>query len=450
MNGAVTFPLGTPELSFSAAGGSLVRRSILPSGVRILSEQVPGARSSTVGFWVAVGSRDELPGHFGSTHFLEHLLFKGTEGRTALDIAVSFDAVGGEHNAMTAKEYTCYYAKVRDQDLLMAVGVLADMFTSSTLDATDFETERGVILEELAMADDDPADVTGERFFEAVLGEHPLGRPIGGNPETIRAVSRDAVWEHYRANYRPQDLVITVAGAVDHDELVTAVRAALMTAGWDLSLEAAPVARREATEPVTRGSALSVTHRPIEQANILMGMPALAATDPERPTLTVLTSILGGGMSSRLFQEVREKRGLAYSVYSFAPSYSDTGLFGLYAGCSPARAGAVAELMLAEFRRLATLGVTDEELRRAKGQLAGASALALEDSDTRMTRLGRSELTTGEFTDLDEALRRVELVTADGVRDLASRLIARPLSIAAVGAVDEAAFAGLSAPPSAA
>ncbi|MCU1544508.1 MAG: insulinase family protein, partial [Microbacteriaceae bacterium] len=196
-----------------------MKRSVLPSGVRILSEQVPGARSATIGYWVAVGSRDELPTTYGSTHFLEHLLFKGTPTRSALDIAVSFDAVGGEHNAMTAKEYTCYYAKVQDKDLPMAVDVLSDMVTSSLLDATEFENERSVILEELAMADDDPTDVANERLYEAVFGEHPLGRPIGGNSKTISAVSRAAVWEHYLANYRPQDLVITVAGAVNHEEL---------------------------------------------------------------------------------------------------------------------------------------------------------------------------------------------------------------------------------------
>jgi predicted Zn-dependent peptidase len=445
VNGAVELPLGLAELSFTAAGDSLVRRTVLPSGVRILSEQVPGARSATIGYWVAVGSRDELPNTFGSTHFLEHLLFKGTTSRSALDIAVSFDAVGGEHNAMTAKEYTCYYAKIRDRDLGMAVEVLSDMITSSLLDPIEFENERGVILEELAMADDDPSDVTSERFFEAVLGEHPLGRPIGGSPETIQASTRESVWTHYRENYRAQDLVITVAGAVDHDVLVEGVQRALVAAGWDLTIEAQPVPRRDASEGlIERGSSLVVVKRPIEQANILLGVPGIAAGDERRSTMAVLNSILGGGMSSRLFQEIREKRGLAYSVYSFSPSYSDAGLFGLYAGCSPAKAGQVAELMLGEFRRLADGGVTDEEMRRAAGQLSGASALALEDSDTRMSRLGRSEITMGEFSDLDEALRRLTLVTADDVRALAQELAARPLSIAAVGTVEEAAFAGLS------
>ncbi|HZK58620.1 MAG TPA: pitrilysin family protein [Cryobacterium sp.] len=441
MNGAVEFPLDLAELSFRAAGESLVRRSVLPSGVRILSEHVPGSRSLTIGYWVAVGSRDEQPGHFGSTHFLEHLLFKGTQKRTALDIAVAFDSVGGEHNAMTAKEYTCYYAKVQDRDLAMAVEVLTDMLTSSLLDPVEFENERGVILEELAMADDDPADVANERFFEAVMGEHPLGRPIGGSPETIQAATRTAVWEHYLANYRPQDLVVTVAGAVDHDVLVAAVTRALALAGWDLSEFAAPVGRRVgAPAIISQGKPVTIVKRPLEQANLLIGVPGLVAADERRVTMSVLNSIFGGGMSSRLFQEVREKRGLAYSVYSFAPGYSDAGLFGMYAGCTPAKAGQVVELMLSELNRLAEHGVTADEMRRASGQLSGASALALEDSDTRMSRLGRSEITLGEFVDLDEALRRLALVTADDVQALAAELVARPLSVAAVGALDEDVF----------
>ena len=441
MNEAVEFPLDLAELSFRAAGDARVRRSVLPSGVRILSEQVPGSRSLTIGYWVAVGSRDELPGHYGSTHFLEHLLFKGTPSRSALDIAIAFDAVGGEHNAMTGKEYTCYYAKVRDRDLPMAVEVLTDMITSSLLDPAEFETERGVILEELAMADDDPADVANERFFEAVLGEHPLGRPIGGSPETIAAADRNAVLEHYRQNYRPQDLVVTVAGAVDHDTLVADVTRALVSAGWDLSRAAAPVARRTADPAaITPGKPVTIVRRPLEQANLLIGVPGLVAADDRRVTMSVLNSIFGGGMSSRLFQQVREKRGLAYSVYSFAPGYSDAGLFGMYAGCTPAKAGQVAELMLSELHRLAEHGVTADEMTRAAGQLSGGSALALEDSDTRMSRLCRSEITLGEFSDLDESLRRLALVTADDVQRLAAELAAAPISVVAVGALDDDAF----------
>ncbi|QHC55152.1 M16 family metallopeptidase [Rathayibacter tanaceti] len=456
MNHGVPLPLEQPETTIPAAGGSLVRRSVLPSGVRILSEAVPGARSATIGFWVAAGSRDEragrsasgsepaVPSNVGSTHFLEHLLFKGTRTRSALDIAVAFDSVGGEHNALTAKEYTCYYAKIQDRDLPMAVEVIADMVTSSLIDQDEFETERGVILEELAMADDDPADVAGERLFEAVFGDHALGRPIGGTAATIGEATREAVWAHYRAAYRPRDLVVTVAGAVDHDALVGLLTRVLASDGWDLGTPSAPVERRVGgTAVYARGSALSVVHRPTEQANLLLGFPGLAAGDDRRMTMGVLNSILGGGMSSRLFQEVREKRGLAYSVYSFAPSYSDAGLFGLYAACTPAKAGTVAELLLAEFHRLAEQGVSADELTRARGQLSGAAALALEDSDTRMSRLGRAELTFGEFVDLDESLRRLALVGAEDVQALAADLAGGPLSISAVGAIDPSTFAGI-------
>jgi predicted Zn-dependent peptidase len=401
---------------------------------------MPGARSATVGFWVAVGSRDEAEGERGSTHFLEHLLFKGTTTRSAFDISVAFEGVGGEHNAATAKEYTCYYAKVRDVDLDMAVDVLADMVVSSKIDEADFEVERGVILDELAMADDDAADVGSERLFESVFGEHPLGRPIGGSPESIRQAQRDDVVRHYRANYRPQDLVVTVAGAVDHDELVGRIERALAVAGWP-DTAGLPVARRStAVASLTQGAQRLVLPRPLEQVTVLLGVPGLALTDPRRATLSMLNAVLGGGMSSRLFQEIREKRGLAYSVYSFTPSYSDGGVFGLYAGCAPRNAPDVTALMLDEFDRLAEGGVTDEELARSLGMLGGAAALALEDSDTRMNRLGRAEISTGEFVDLDESLARLAAVTAADVKSLAVDLRSGVLSTVVVGDVDPESF----------
>ncbi|WP_345374069.1 M16 family metallopeptidase [Frondihabitans cladoniiphilus] len=440
MNGPVPLPLDSIEISFRASGDELVRRSVLPSGVRILSEAMPSARSATVGFWVAVGSRDEVEGRRGSTHFLEHLLFKGTPTRSAFDISVAFESVGGEHNAATAKEYTCYYAKVRDVDLDMAVDVLADMVTSSVLDPDEFEVERGVILDELAMADDDAADVGSERLFESVLGDHPLGRPIGGSPESIREASRDEVLRHYRENYRPQDLVVTVAGAVDHERVVARIEAALVAAGWpDDAGE--PVPRRaKGAVALTQGEPVLVLPRPLEQATVLLGVPGLALTDPRRPTLSILNAVLGGGMSSRLFQEIREKRGLAYSVYSFTPSYSDAGIFGLYAGCAPRNASEVTRLLLDEFERIAVDGITDDELSRSLGMLGGAAALALEDSDTRMNRLGRAEISTGEFVDLDESLARLGRVTKAGVRALAEELRSGVVSTVIVGDVDPALF----------
>ncbi|KQQ26474.1 M16 family metallopeptidase [Frondihabitans sp. Leaf304] len=440
MNGAVPLPLDVADLSFRASGGELVRRSVLSTGARVLTESMPGSRSATVGFWVAVGSRDETGHERGSTHFLEHLLFKGTPSRSAFEISVSFESVGGEHNAATAKEYTCYYAKVRDVDLDMAVDVLADMVTSSTIDPDEFEVERGVILDELAMADDDAADVGSERLFESVFGEHPLGRPIGGSPDSIRAARRDDVVDHYRANYRPQDLVVTVAGAVDHEALVGRIEAALSLAGWP-DAPGAPVERRSTlVSPLSQGVPTQVIPRPLEQATVLLGVPGLSLTDTRRPVLSILNAVLGGGMSSRLFQEIREKRGLAYSVYSFAASYSDAGLFGLYAGCAPRNAREVTTLLLEEFDRLAADGITDEEHSRSLGMLGGAAALALEDSDTRMNRLGRAEISMGEFIDLDESLARLAKVTPNDVAALAGELRSGVLSTVVVGDIEPELF----------
>ncbi|HLP23684.1 MAG TPA: pitrilysin family protein [Microbacteriaceae bacterium] len=449
MSSSVILDLSTPELSIACDGGTLVRRTVHPSGLRILSEQVPGAQSVSVGFWVPVGSRDEAastataPSTFGSTHFLEHLLFKGTRTRTALDIAVAFDEVGGEHNALTAKEHTCYYAKVQGADLAMAVDVLADMVADSIIDADEFATERNVILEELAMADDDPADVAHERFFEALLADHPLGRPIGGTPETIRAVDRDAVWEHYQRWYRPETLVVTVAGAVDHDELVELVGASLTRAGWNLDQHATPVERRATVAAPKRVAPVSVITRPLEQVNLFVGTPALVATDPRRFVTSILNAVLGSGMSSRLFQEIREKRGLAYSVNSFANGYSDAGAFGMYAGCSAEATPKVLALMLDELDRMASDGITEAEHRRALGQLRGASALALEDSDTRMSRLGRSEIGSGEFLDFGAALERLRAVSRDDVQQLAGEFAAGAFTASAVGPVSELSHAKL-------
>ena len=437
----VILPLEQSDLSFTASGGSSVRRSVLPSGVRILTEHVPGSQSVSVSFSVAVGSRDETNNHFGSTHFLEHLLFKGTKTRTAMDIAVAFDSVGGSSNASTGKEHTSYYAKVQDKALPIAVEVIADMLTSSLIDETEFENERPVILEELAMNDDDPHDVAHEAFSEAVLGNHPLGRPIGGTIETITAVSRAAVWEHYQNNYRPQDLVVAAAGSVDHQELIKLVEQGLSVACWDLGLQAKPVPRRLLNPAkISRGSKLNVIHRPISQVNIMVGSEGLYVDDPRRYAMGVLNTVLGGGMSSRLFQEIREKRGLAYSVYSFNQGYSDAATFGLYAGCSPAKAKEVTELMIAELDKVAQSGITSEELALAKGNISGSLALKFETNQARMSRLASAEIVAGEFMDLDETIERFEAVELSQVQALAQDLIKLPRSIVAVGDVTETMF----------
>lgn len=419
----------------------MVRRTILPSGVRVLTEHVPGAASASVSFSVAVGSRDETNGHFGSTHFLEHLLFKGTSRRSALDIAIAFDSVGGSSNASTGKEHTSYYARVQDKALPIAVDVIADMLTSSLIDPTEFENERPVILEELAMNDDDPQDVVHEIFSEAVLGDHALGRPIGGTNETISAVTREAVWQHYKENYRPQDLVVVAAGGVDHGQLIELVETGLKTAGWDLNLPASPVERRLLSQAqIKRGTDLKVVHRPIQQANVILGMQGLIADDPRRYAMGVLNTVLGGGMSSRLFQEIREKRGLAYSVYSFNQGYSDAAYFGLYAGCSPAKTAEVTRLMISEFEKIATDGITEEELSLAKGNISGSLALKFESTQARMSRLASAEIVQGQFIDLDQTFASFDAVTNQQVIELASDLLTRERSIVAVGDIKPELF----------
>lgn len=437
----IVFPLDQSELSFTASGGSVVRRTILPSGVRVLTEHVPGSASASVSFSVAVGSRDETNGHFGSTHFLEHLLFKGTKRRSALDIAIAFDSVGGSSNASTGKEHTSYYARVQDKALPVAVDVIADMLTSSLIDPVEFENERPVILEELAMNDDDPQDVVHEIFSEAVLGDHALGRPIGGTKETISAVTRDAVWQHYKENYRPQDLVVVAAGGVDHNHLIELVESGLSTAGWDLNQTASPVERRLLNQAdIKRGTPLKVIHRPIQQANVIVGMQGLIADDPRRYAMGVLNTVLGGGMSSRLFQEIREKRGLAYSVYSFNQGYSDAAYFGLYAGCSPAKTAEVTRLMISEFEKIAADGITEAELELAKGNISGSLALKFESTQARMSRLASAEIVQGQFIDLDQTFASFEAVTNDQVIALANDLLTKERSIVAVGDVKSKVF----------
>jgi len=425
-------PGATSEVSTSQAE---IRRSVLPGGVRVLTERVPGLRSVSVGAWIGVGSRDEEDGHHGSTHFLEHLLFKGTATRTAQDIAEAFDAAGGEANAATGKEHTCYYARVLDTDLTMATSIIGDMVTSASLAPDELELERQVILEELAMNDDDPSDVAHEQFATAVFGPHVLGRPIGGTPATIRAVPRDAVVEHYHSHYRPETLVVTAAGGVDHDTLVADVVRALDAGGWACDPAVGPVPRR-LTAPTNGlpdvGTELTI-HRTTEQANVVVGGTALTATDERRYALLVLNTALGGGMSSRLFQEIREKRGLAYSTYSFASGHADAGLFGLYAGCTPARVDQVTELLVSEWHRMADEPMPAAELERAIGQLSGGMVLGLEDSGSRMTRLGKAELVTGELLSIDESLERIRAVTATDVQELAAELASRPRSMVRVG-----------------
>jgi predicted Zn-dependent peptidase len=427
----------------SSAAESTVRRTVLPGGLRVVTEYLPAVRSVALGIWVGVGSRDEDESHAGATHYLEHLLFKGTGKRTALDISAEMDAVGGEMNAFTAKEYTCYYARVLDADLPLAVDVLSDMVTSSLIEPKDVDAERNVVLEEIAMNEDDPSDSVHEAFTTRLFGDTPLGRPILGTVESINAITREQIFEHYRARYTPPHIVVSAAGNLDHDAVVAGIRAAFgpVTSGFAGASPAAPRLRDagglwDGYGPAA-GSGVSLASRPIEQANLVLGCEGLARTDERRFALGVLNAALGGGMSSRLFQEVREKRGLAYSVYSFASQHADTGLWGVYVGCLPSKAEEVLSICTAEVAKVVAGGLTDAELDRGKGQVRGGIVLGLEDPSSRMTRLGKAELVYPTLEPVDDILAAIDAVTHDDIRAVASEVLTRPKVLAVVGPYED-------------
>jgi len=414
-----------------------VARTVLPGGLRVITESLPAVRSAAFGIWAGVGSRDEVGGHIGATHYLEHLLFKGTRRRTALDISAAMDAVGGELNAFTAKEYTCYYARVLDADLPLAIDVLSDMVTGSLLEPKDVDAERGVILEEIAMNDDDPTDTVHEAFASQLFGDTPLGRPILGSVDSINAITRDEIAAHYAAKYTPDHLVVAAAGRVDHDAVVELTRAAFEPV---LTGDAAPVKPRLAGDGPSwgqPGTGVRLVSRTIEQANLVLGCEGLARTDERKYALGVLNAALGGGMSSRLFQEVREKRGLAYSVYSFSSQHADTGIWGVYVGCLPAKADEVLSICRDEIGKVIDGGLTDAELERGKGQLRGSIVLGLEDPSSRMSRLGKAELVYPNLEPVDEILAAIEAVSHDEIRAIAADVLARPKALAVVGPFDD-------------
>jgi predicted Zn-dependent peptidase len=410
-----------------------IDRTEFSSGLRVVTERMPSARSVSLGFWVLAGSRDEAPAISGSSHFLEHLLFKGTATRSARDIAEAFDAVGGDVNAFTAKEYTCYYARVLDRDLPMAVDHLCDMLQTSMIRAADLDAERQVILEEIHMHEDSPEDVVYDLFTQTLWPEHPLGRPILGTKETIADAGRASVRRFYKRHYVPGNLVIAAAGGVRHEELLALLRSHMDTgrarrhgqaASWNL--------REGGAAPSPSGRSL-VKRKKTEQANILLGTNGLARTDPDRFAFLIVNTALGGGMSSRLFQEIREKRGLAYSVYSYHSQYTEAGVFSAYAGSTPTRAKDVIGLLRRELEDVAGGGITEEEFDRAKGHVKGSLVLSLEDPGSRMSRIGKSEIAHGEILTVDQSLRRIDAVTLEDARRVAKRVLSQPMTLTVLG-----------------
>ena len=409
-----------------------VKRSVHSSGLRIVTEEVPSVRSAAVGIWVNVGSRDEAPATAGASHFLEHLLFKGTTSRTALEISSSIESVGGEMNAFTSKEYTCFYARVIDTDLPMAIDVISDLITSSVVSTLDVDAERKVVLEEIAMRDDDPSDLVHDLFSDTYYGDTPIGRPILGTIDSINGMSRNTVFNYYKKKYLPQDLVVAVAGNIKHKRVVAMVEQALARDNF-LDVMAAPVIRPNTPIKNSKQQSVGLMYKKSEQAHMFYGVEGVARADERRFAMGVLSAALGGGMSSRLFQEIREKRGLAYSVYSYAQQFAGSGLIGFYAGCNPAKAVEVVEIIRSVLSDVADNGMTHEEIERAKGAVRGSLVLSQEDTGSRMSRIGKNEIVYGQVMDFDDILKAISRVSAEDIREIASEFLVKTPTLALVG-----------------
>ena len=400
----------------------------LDGGGRVITEPLPSVRSAAIGLWIGAGSRDEDDAHAGLSHFLEHLLFKGTRSYSALDIAELFDAFGGELNASTARDYTVVYARVLDDHLDTALDVMTDMVFAPTL--ADLDSEREVVLEEIAMIEDTPQEFVHDLFTETVFGDHPLGRPVLGSADVIATVSRRAVSAYHRSRYRPENVVVAAAGSVDHDRLVRLVQSAAEKRRNGAARR--PPARPPLVVPPPPSSRF--VRKETEQYHVCIGAPGIARSDRRRFTASILDGVLGGSASSRLFQEIREKRGLAYAVYTFASQYADTGQIGIYVGTREENLAACMEIVRAEIASLADGGLEEDELARAKENLKGRIMLSMELTSNRMSRLGKSLVTDSELLSLDEILAEIDAVDADSVAQLAQFLLAADkLSVAGIG-----------------
>ena len=396
----------------------------------MVTEYVPSVRSASVGLWVNVGSRDEGPTVAGAAHFLEHLLFKATPSRTSVQIAQAVDAVGGELNAFTSKEHTCYYAHVLDDDLEMAVDLVADVVLNGVCAPADVELERDVVLEEIAMRDDDPEDTLGDVFLSAMFGDHPVGRPVIGSVESVSSMTRQQLHSFHTRRYTPERMVLAVAGNIDHDHVVALARAFF---GPRLVKGLKPLPPRKGAGRLPGGPDLTLIGRDCEQTHLTLGVRVPGRHWQSRWALSVLNTAVGGGLSSRLFQQIRETRGLAYSVYSAVDAFADSGAFSVYAGCLPERFEEVVRLTAEVLETVAREGITESECRIAKGSLRGGLLLGLEDSASRMNRLGRSELNYGEYRSLTNTLRQIEQVTVEDVNVVARKVLRGRFGAAVLG-----------------
>ena len=412
---------------------SLYKRQVLPSGMVVLTERMPSVKSASIGVWVRVGSRDEAPEVAGVSHFIEHMLFKGTQRRSAQEIAKAIDAVGGTLDAFTTRESTCFYAKVLGEHLPLAIDILADTFLHSRLAPDDIDRERQVILQEIKMVEDTPDDLVHDLFAEAIWGDHPVARPILGQKEIVLRLSQSDIRRHMDRFYRPDCTVVAAAGDIEHDRLVDMVVRAFD--GFDgQGFHVDPPA------PVST-AAIRVEERDTAQVHLCLGMDGLPHAHEDRYAISLLNAMLGGSMSSRLFQEVREKRGLAYSIYSYQASYRDCGLLVVYAGTSPESSSQVVDLIRAECVRLRDEPVDPIDLQQAKDQLKGNLLLGLEGTSSRMTRLAKMEIYFQRNHELDEIIAGIEEVSADQFRALAKRILRdEAFAITSVGPLPQAAL----------
>ena len=404
------------------------RLTSLPNGLRVITEEMPSVRSVAVGCWVDTGSRDEFDAEAGCSHFLEHLLFKGTEELGAREIAEAFDAVGARSNAFTSKEYTCYWAQLRDENLPMGLGLLSEMLQRPAFRPEEILSESHVVLEEINMNEDDPSDVAHDQFARALWGDHPLAKPVLGTRESISGMGRDVISEYWSRRYHPSSVVVAAAGHIEHQQVVDL--ATDLFGGW-----AGAAAGHEFSPPQVAPT-VRVVSRDTEQAHLVIGGEALTRDDERRFAFGILNHVTGGGMSSRLFRAIREERGLAYAVYAFRMPFADSGAFGVYVGTTPHQTSQVLDLVRTELQKLGEDGISPEELDRAKGHMKGSLALSMEDSNGRMVRLGRHELTGVEHLSLDEAVARIEAVTLDEVHAVAKEVYGGPHVIGAVGPFD--------------
>ncbi len=407
----------------------MVKETSLPNGIKIVTESISGVRSISVGIWVKIGSRDEIEGLNGMTHFLEHMLFKDTKNFTAKQISEIFDSLGGEFNAFTSKEFTCYYARLLDEHLPIGIELLADMMQQSKLKKPHIEVERGIILEEINRHEDNPASKIHDLFSQTLWESHPLGQSIIGQSELVKSFNKQSIQEFYKKNYVSNNMIITLAGNLNHNEVVDLLKK------YFRNQRIGPVNLRDHSipKPETR---VKIIEKDTEQANICYGSVSLKANDERRFALSVFDNILGGGMSSRLFQKIREEMGLAYAIFSFHSLYLDTGLFSIYTGINPSKVKEVISTLNREIKEILKEGPTEEEIIRAKENLKGELVLSLENTANRMTRLGKSILNHGQILTIDELISKLDDVSFEDVMEV-GRLIFNPkrMVLAVIGPV---------------